>query len=83
MAELVYLLGFLVSFACSALLFRGYLQTRQRLQLWCGLCFFGLGISNVLVFSDPLVRTNLYPARLVTAVIAMAFMVFGLIWEAE
>ncbi len=84
MGEIVYILGFLVSFACSALLLRGYLRNRNRLQLWSGLCFLGLGISNILVFIDPIIpNVNLYPARLLSAVISMGLLVFGLIWETE
>lgn len=85
MAELVYVLGSLVTLACSALLLRGYLRNRQRLLLWSGLCFLGLAISNFLVFIDlvMLPDVDLYRWRLGTAAIAMMLLVYGMIWEGE
>ncbi len=85
MSEVVYILGFIVCFACSALLLRGYRRSRQALLLWSGLCFVGLGISNVLVFLDAILppQMDLYPARLLSAVVSMSLLVYGLIWEAE
>ncbi len=51
-AGAVYILGTLVALACAILLLRGYLRGRQKLLLWSSLCFFGLAISNFLVFID-------------------------------
>ena len=50
-AGAVYILGTLVALACAVLLLRGYLSGRHKLLLWSSLCFFGLAISNFLVFS--------------------------------
>jgi hypothetical protein len=86
MAGAVYILGTLVALCCAILLLRGYARGRQRLLLWSGLCFFGLAISNFLVFLDLVVyptQVDLYPLRLATAAVAMLLLLFGMIWEAE
>jgi len=83
MAAFVYVLGFLTTFACGALLIRGYVRGRQKLLLWSGLCFTGLAISNLLVFVDLVLvpEVDLYRYRLATAAIALAMLLYGLIWE--
>lgn len=85
MAEAVYLIGALVTLLCGVLLMRGYVRVRRRLLLWSALCFFGLSLSNMLVFVDLVVfpQVDLYRWRLVTAAIAMALLLYGLIWEGE
>ncbi len=85
-AGAVYILGTLVALCCAILLLRGYARGRKRLLLWSGLCFFGLAISNFLVFLDLVIfptQLDLYPLRLATAAVAMLLLLFGLIWEAE
>jgi len=85
MGQAVYLLGIITSLLCAFLLLRGYIRSRQRLLLWSGLCFAGLTISNFLVFLDLVIipQVNLYRWRLVSAAIAMAFLLYGLIWKSE
>jgi hypothetical protein len=86
MAGAVYIVGTLVALCCAILLLRGYARGRQRLLLWSGLCFFGLAISNGLVFVDMIVlptQSDLYPLRLGTAGVAMLLLLYGLIWEGE
>ena len=86
MAGAVYILGTLVALACAVLLLRGYLRGRHKLLLWSSLCFFGLAISNFLVFLDLVVfptQVDLYPLRLTTAAVAMLLLLYGLIWEGE
>ncbi|HEX5431633.1 MAG TPA: DUF5985 family protein [Bryobacteraceae bacterium] len=86
MGPVVYMLGTLISLICAVLLVRGYLRVRKRLLLWSGLCFFGLAASNLLLFVDLVVlpsSVDLYVWRLAAAVIAMAFLIYGLIWESE
>jgi hypothetical protein len=85
-AGAVYILGTLVALACAILLLRGYVRGRQKLLLWSSLCFFGLAISNFLVFVDLIIlpaKIDLYPLRLATAAVAMLLLLYGLIWEAE
>ena len=86
MATTVYVLGALTSLLCAILLLRGYLRVGQRLLLWSGLCFVGLTASNVLLFIDLIVipvELSLYRWRLATAAVAMAVLLYGLIWEGE
>jgi hypothetical protein len=85
-AGAVYILGTVVALACAILLLRGYVRGRQKLLLWSSLCFFGLAISNFLVFIDLIIlpaEINLYPLRLATAAAAMLLLLYGLIWEGE
>lgn len=85
MGQAVYLLGILTTLLCAFLLLRGYSRSRQRLLLWSGLCFAGLTVSNFLVFLDLVIipQIDLYRWRLISAAIAMAFLLYGLIWESE
>lgn len=85
MAPFVYILGILVTLACSLLLFRAYRQVRKRLLLWSAICFLGLALSNCLVFLDLVVLTkiDLYIPRLLSAAIAMLILLYGLIWEGD
>lgn len=83
MGPAVYILSTLTFATCSILLLRGYWRAKQRLLLWSGLCFFGLAISNLLLFLDlvMLPDVNLYVLRLATAAAAMLILLYGLIWE--
>jgi hypothetical protein len=83
MAAVVYILGTLVTLACALFLIRGYANTRRKLLLWSAICFFGLSVSNFLLFLDleVFLKVDLYVWRLATAAIAMLFLLYGLIWE--
>ncbi len=83
MAEAVYILSALTTLLCAGLLLSAYRRVQKRLLLWSGLCFAGLTIGNVLVFIDlVLVPTvDLYPLRLSITAIAIALLLYGLIWE--
>ena len=85
MGPAVYILGSLTTLACAVLLLRGYARARKRLLLWSGLCFFGLTVSNVLIFVDLVMfpEVNLYLWRLATAAVAMALLLYGLIWDSQ
>ncbi|HEY4054094.1 MAG TPA: DUF5985 family protein [Terriglobales bacterium] len=85
MGAAVYVLGTVTTLLCAVLLLRGYLRTRTRLLLWSALCFFGLAVSNLLIFVDLVVFPNLdlYVWRLATAAVAMMILLYGLIWEGE
>lgn len=83
MGPVVYALGASISLACAVLLIRAYWRVRKKLLLWSGLCFAGLAASNLLLFVDLVLEpdVDLYFWRLITAVIAMACLLYGLIWE--
>jgi hypothetical protein len=84
MAAAVYVLCALTSFACGVLLLRAYRRSSSRLLLWGGLCFLGLALDNVLLFTDLVVVPELDLAiwRNLIALVAFSLLLFGLIWEA-
>jgi hypothetical protein len=82
MAAALYIATCLTTLLCAILLLRAYARVRRSLLLWSGLCFVGLTVSNFLVFADIVVfERDLYTYRLASAVIAMALLLYGLIWE--
>ena len=87
MAEAVYVLCALTSIACAVLLLRGHARTGNRLLLWSGACFGWLALNNVLLFVDLVVlpgpATDLSLYRAATAVLGVATLIYGLVWEAQ
>ena len=89
MATLVYALCALTSLACAILLLRGYLSSRARLLLWSGLCFLALMVNNMMLFVDNVVFAGqVVPAvgplmRSGVAIVGLALLLYGLIWETE
>jgi hypothetical protein len=91
MAETVYILCSLTSFACSLLLWRGFVQSRARFLMWSSLCFVGLALNNILLFVDKVVLPDVtgfggvpFPIwRSAAALIGIALLIYGLIWDAE
>lgn len=83
MASLIYALCALTSAVCAALLLRGYVTSRYRLLFWAGLCFVGLTINNLLVVTDKIffVHVNMLTPRLVVALLAVSFLLYGLIFD--
>lgn len=83
MDKLIYVLCMLTSMACAFLLLRGYRVNRYRLLFWAGLCFVGLSINNILLILDKHVfpSVDLSTWRLVTALVALLPLLYGLIWE--
>jgi len=81
----VYILTCITTLLCAVMLLRGYARVRRRLLLWSGLCFLGLTVTNVLKVLDLLVflHTDLYTYRLGSAAIALALLIYGLIWESQ
>jgi hypothetical protein len=83
-ALVVYALCALTSLACAVLLFRGYRQTRVRLLLWSALCFTGLCLNNVLLVIDVRVPAiDLSVWRTLPALLGVALLVYGLVWETD
>ena len=85
MAEAVYLLCAVTSSLCALLLLRAYVRTGTRLLMWSGLCFLGLALNNALLVVDLIIvpDTDLSTWRLVPAVLGVALLLYGLIWESE
>jgi Family of unknown function (DUF5985) len=85
MATFFYNMCALVSLLCGILLLRAWAKSRLRLLLWSAICFFGLAVSNLLIFVDLILmpQVDLYAIRLVAAAVAMIFLLYGLIWEGD
>ncbi len=82
MKSAIYLIEAAVNALCAAMLILAYLRSRTGLLLWSGLCFAGLAIAGSLAFVDLVLfpSVDLFLLRLSVSVIAMAMLLFGLIW---
>jgi hypothetical protein len=86
MGSIVYALCTVTSFTCAALLMRRYRAEHHRLLLWSGLCFCGLTVNNMLLFTDYILlptQVNLALARSVTAAASLLVLLVGLIWDGD
>ena len=83
MVLLIYALCSLTALACAVLLLLGARRTDSRMLFWSGLCFAGLTLTNVLVLADHylLGDVDLAQARLGIALVAIALLLYGLIFE--
>lgn len=83
MALVVYSLCAVTSIVCAGLLLRSYIRKRTRLLFWSSLCFLGLAVNNILLFVDlvlvPTIDLSMY--RALSALAAIALLLFGLVWE--
>lgn len=82
---LVYLLCFLTSLTCAALLGRSYARTRTRMLLWSALCFSLLALANLFVVLDILVfpAMDMRLIRHFLSLAAVTVLLFGFIWDQE
>lgn len=83
MAAVSYSLCVLTALACAVLLSRAYRSGRSSLLFWSALCFWGLTLTNALAFIDILVfpERDLYAIRLVTGLLSVNVLLFGMVWE--
>jgi hypothetical protein len=81
----IYLLCFLTSSACAGLLWRGYGRSGTRLLLWSAVCFGFLAFNNLSVILDILVlpQVDLQMLRQGFALVGVATLILGLVWESE
>lgn len=82
---IVYLLCFLTSAGCAALLIRSYLASRARLILWTALCFLLLTVNNLLLFVDVVIlpSINFLMFRHLASLGAVVVLLIGFIWDAD
>jgi hypothetical protein len=82
-ASAVYILSALTSLACAWILLRSYRRGRMRLLLWAGLAFLGFFLNNFLLIVDKTTgpSLDLSVVRLVPALVGVAFLIYGLVWE--
>jgi hypothetical protein len=85
MAMAIYTLDALTALLCTVLLLRAYLRGRYRLLLWSSICFAGLTLTNILLVLDKIMlpTVDLTPWRTALALVAMAILLFGMIWDSE
>jgi hypothetical protein len=85
MGVIIYGACMLTALLCAFLLFRAYRRSRHRLLMWSGLCFAGLTLNNLFLVLDKLVFPDIdfAIARSVSALFAMAVLLYGLIWDSE
>lgn len=81
----LYILITITTLLCAILLLRAWGRVRRKLLLWAGLCFAGLSISYALKFADLIIflSTDLFTWRLAAAALALALLLYGLIWESQ
>lgn len=83
---LVYTFCFITCAIGAGLLVRSWFKTRTRLILWLAISFVFLAVNNFFLFADTTLtppEMDLSPYRVVTSLIAVSVLIFGLIWEAE
>jgi hypothetical protein len=85
MSTALYILICLTMLFCAVLLLRAYFRVRRRMLLWSGLCFAVLTVSYFFVALDLVFfrSVDLYTWRLGITSIAMALLLWGLIWESQ
>jgi hypothetical protein len=83
MAAAVFALCAVTSIVVAVLLIRSRQRNKSALLLWSSLCFVGLALNNILLFVDRVIvpGVDLSLARQGTAFVALALMIFGLVWE--
>ena len=79
----VYLLCAMAAIVCAHLLLQAFWRGGYRLLLWSGLCFVGLTANNLLLVYDKIVipDTDLSLLRTSVALVSMAILLYGLIWD--
>ena len=82
---LVYVVCVASSVACTGLLIRSYARNRTGLLLWSALGFVALSFNNLFLFVDLVVFPDidfvLY--RHLSALTAIAVLLYGFIWEVD
>jgi hypothetical protein len=85
MAVVLYSLCALIAFFCAVMLLRGFRRTGYELLRWSSYCFFGFTVNNVLLFADKIIfpDVDMHVWRLLTALISVLFLVYGLVFKSE
>ena len=82
---IVYSLCAMTALVCSYLLLQAYRRSGYRLLLWSGICFAGLTVNNLFLVFDKLVvpDLDLSLVRTSVALVSMAILLYGLIWDTQ
>ncbi len=84
MIFIIYVLCALTSLACAVLLHRNARRAGSRMLFWCGMCFWLLSAANVLAIVDHYmvpVDVQLWPLRHGVGLLAVAVLLYGLVFE--
>lgn len=81
----IYVLCILTCLAATLLLLQSFARSRSALLLWSALSFIALTVNNVLLFADFITPTqlDLRPERAASALLAVALLLYGFIWEID
>jgi hypothetical protein len=84
-APAIYSLCALTAGLCAFRLLAAYRGARYRLLFWGGICFVGLAVNNALLVVDRVLLpdVNLFTLRLVTGLLGIMALLYGLIWDSE
>lgn len=85
MATAVFVFCALTSIVCAALLWRGWRSSGARLLLWSALGFVGFAVNNVMLVVDEVIvpERDLQLTRQWSGFLAVAVLLFGLIWDVD
>ena len=80
---IIYLLCVATSALCAYLLARAYRRGRTKLLIWSSICFAMMALNNLVVAIDVLLlpEVDLTIPGAVTALLAVAVLLYGFIWE--
>jgi hypothetical protein len=80
---LIFGLCAITALTCTLLMIRAYLISQYRLLLWSSWCFAGLTLNNIMLMFDKIALPglDLLTMRLLTGLLALLPLVYGLIFE--
>ena len=80
---IIYLLCVVTSLLCAYLLSHAYTRGRTRLLIWCAICFAIMALNNLVLAIDVLLlpEVDLTLLGAATALLAVAILLYGFIWE--
>ena len=81
MVALTYALCAIAALTCAIMLLVGARRNGSRMLFWSGLCFAGLSISNALIAVDAVTASDLGVLRLGVSLVAVALLLYGLVFE--
>jgi hypothetical protein len=82
MGASIYGLCMITAAGCAWLLFRAFIGSGARLLAWSSTCFALLAVNNLVLVVDLLLPSvNLFLVRNLCALLAVAALLYGLIWD--
>ena len=74
-----------MSLLCAVLLFQAFRRSKYPLLIWGAICFSGLALNNIVLFSDRIIfpEYDLSTLRLGIALVSVLVLLCGLIFDSE